>query len=383
MNLDPRVMNYLKTRGPYGDDPEAEVRLAKLAAQEAAMRDPAYQQGLAAESAANLEAANSQRLLAAVMKGSAMAGSIGGKIADTSAIEETTDINAKAALARNTGLDQQRAQVGENRSAQDKIREYLMGRQDLNTKANIEIEQAKQKAINDREMKLAEIEARKEDRSLDRQNRKELVEMRQGSVAGAPKPLAERRFEEQLRKQELKEEKEQAQLKVYGANPMEGFTPTPKDAQEVKKGRASRDAIMADLQRLDELYAKHGSRAYGDQSTQMEALSRSIQLKLKEVENLGVLNGPDLGLIESMVPNPASLLENAKSAIGQDRYKAKRDFFVNKLEDQFDSGMRAVGYQRTDSRAPMFNERKKNTTAAIQDDARKRLEELRRKSREE
>lgn len=137
---------------------------------------------------------------------------------------------------------------------------------------------------------------------------------------------------------------------VYGAEKLPGLKPTPKDAETVKSSRAARDAIAKNIARLDELYQKHGTQMVGNAAAEMEGISTDIQLNLKELQNLGVLNGPDLALLQKQVPEPTSFKENVKGIVGQDRYDAKRNSFIESLENKFETGIQARGYKRKDQR---------------------------------
>ena len=152
--------------------------------------------------------------------------------------------------------------------------------------------------------------------------------------------------------------------KVFGATPMEGFTPTTQDAEKIKVARDARDGIAAGMARLDDLYKTNGTELVGDNATEMEGIVTGMQLNLKELQNLGVLNGPDLALLQRQIPDPSSLAENAKGFTGQDRYVAKRDTFVNALEDKFESGLRARGFQRTDERLGKYKTKEEGTAIA-------------------
>ena len=46
------------------------------------------------------------------------------------------------------------------------------------------------------------------------------------------------------------------------------------------------------------------------------AARRSLQLQMKELFNLGVLNGPDLALMDSLMVDPTSIANNAMDMIG-------------------------------------------------------------------
>lgn len=144
-----------------------------------------------------------------------------------------------------------------------------------------------------------------------------------------------------------KEEEYQSSVKVGDAEVQEGFRPQAKDAETVRKAKASFDAINRQLATLDGLYENAGGTNYvGDTAATQEAIVTDIQLQLKELQNLGVLNGPDLALLMKQVPDPTSLGENLKGTVGMDRYSARSKQFRENLLSRYDSTLGAYGYQR-------------------------------------
>ena len=68
----------------------------------------------------------------------------------------------------------------------------------------------------------------------------------------------------------------------------------------------------------------------------MQSLRTSLLLKAKEIENLGVLNGPDLGILEDMLPETNSVFSINSST------KAKFDQLRNNYRS--DAQSKAVNY---------------------------------------
>jgi hypothetical protein len=69
---------------------------------------------------------------------------------------------------------------------------------------------------------------------------------------------------------------------------------------------------------------------------ELSSLIRGLQLTEKERQNLGVLNGPDLSLMEEIIKNP-------NEAILYDRWRASFDSFKNKVDDDFIGDMSTMG----------------------------------------
>lgn len=65
------------------------------------------------------------------------------------------------------------------------------------------------------------------------------------------------------------------------------------------------DTIGSELDRYSELVGKHGVEVMpGEAKDNLNAVRQGIMLQMKELFNLGVLNGPDLSLMERMIYDP-------------------------------------------------------------------------------
>lgn len=95
-----------------------------------------------------------------------------------------------------------------------------------------------------------------------------------------------------------------------------GGNQTPQDIQKLKEIKSQVGGIKASLKNLQEIVNNADSLAWGDAATfQSSAGGRQLvtawtatamQAKAEALLNLGVLNGPDLDLIQKMLPNPAT-----------------------------------------------------------------------------
>jgi hypothetical protein len=92
----------------------------------------------------------------------------------------------------------------------------------------------------------------------------------------------------------------------------------------VKITKAS-SAIESELSRYEELVDKYGVELTpGVGRDQLVTVRQGIMLQLKELFNLGVLNGPDLALMENMLWNPVDPVGGTYSAVtGDAKLRAK------------------------------------------------------------
>jgi hypothetical protein len=106
-----------------------------------------------------------------------------------------------------------------------------------------------------------------------------------------------------------------AEKEVAGKTSIPGLTALPnatitnEGIKKVQDISIRKDELVKSIDRLQSLYEKHGTEIYGDAAREMESLVKGIQLTAKEFYNLGVLNGPDLGLMETMIANPTGMKE--------------------------------------------------------------------------
>ena len=95
----------------------------------------------------------------------------------------------------------------------------------------------------------------------------------------------------------------------------------PKPDKELKKYEASAKQLDASLKRYEELVGKYGaSYLPGQERNELSAVRTDIQMQLKTMYDLGVLNGPDLALMNKMIFDPVvdvTTKDGIMSAAGQ------------------------------------------------------------------
>lgn len=95
------------------------------------------------------------------------------------------------------------------------------------------------------------------------------------------------------------------------SNP-QAFTATSKKQKEtIDTALSNVQPFLDSMDRLKELVTKYGTEnPYSEAGKKISSEARNAQLIAKEIYNLGVLNGPDLSLMESIIPNPSDLAAN-------------------------------------------------------------------------
>ncbi len=100
-------------------------------------------------------------------------------------------------------------------------------------------------------------------------------------------------------------------IQIGGAN-----APTAIKTEAIK-GRNAYESIMKGLDTFEGLLNEHGSTVLpGEAKDAYDVARRSLQLQMKELFNLGVLNGPDLELMDQLLIDPTSLSGAAMDATG-------------------------------------------------------------------
>lgn len=126
--------------------------------------------------------------------------------------------------------------------------------------------------------------------------------------------------------------------------------PRATEAEHIRKAQASTDTIDASVKELEGIYRKYGTSVLpGDVRARAEALTTDLQLSMKGPEQyaLGVLAGPDMGLLEKTIPNPTGVNATLLDFFSGDqnvlaRYASLRSQAKRRFEDK----ARSLGYER-------------------------------------
>lgn len=150
------------------------------------------------------------------------------------------------------------------------------------------------------------------------------------------------------------ERAEAAKTKISGLEVQPGATITNDAIKKVQEIAVRKDELVNSINRLQGLYKKHGTEVYGEAAREMESLVKGIQLTAKEFYNLGVLNGPDLGLMESMIANPTTLRSKAISLVpgAGDPVTPKLNEAKSLIDNRFKSTIKSLGFQEAKAAPP-------------------------------
>lgn len=149
-----------------------------------------------------------------------------------------------------------------------------------------------------------------------------------------------------------KTEETNSLLRLNGYRLRPGFSLKPEVAESMRTAQASTDIMKQNLDELMDLYRRHGNAVLpGPARARMSSIARHLQLqaKNKSMFELGVLAGPDLGLLEQTIPNPASGDATIADFFGGgenggeslERLRVMRE----QVDKRFASGVWARGYE--------------------------------------
>jgi hypothetical protein len=114
---------------------------------------------------------------------------------------------------------------------------------------------------------------------------------------------------------------------------------------------ATTNALKETTEKLNALFKQHGTEAYGPVKAQMEQLVVDAQMQLKDLQRLGVLTGPDMGLLMKQLPDPTSPSQNVRAlgnfALG-DEIGPKFDAFPSLLDSKLRAKADALGLEKVD-----------------------------------
>lgn len=147
---------------------------------------------------------------------------------------------------------------------------------------------------------------------------------------------------------EKKVEKEKT-LAVPGFSRTGEVTPSIPEAQKIRDAVAFSGDLEKKLKRMGELVDQNGSFEWGGTAGQeMLSLAKEIQLsgKGKQLYELGVLTGPDLGMLESITSDPSSISSLfTKDSTRKQQVNSQLESLKSKLQLSAES----LGYKKNPS----------------------------------
>lgn len=129
----------------------------------------------------------------------------------------------------------------------------------------------------------------------------------------------------------------------YKTADMSGVEPSGVgERSQLNAAARSFQGFMKSLQDYERMFADGGSTAWpGKRKDELSTAHRDLQMLSKELYNLGVLNGPDLMLMDQILLDPTSLAGNVKDALG-----------ISDMEERIPANIREVRRMMTNRMTP-------------------------------
>ncbi len=104
----------------------------------------------------------------------------------------------------------------------------------------------------------------------------------------------------------------------YQVADMSGIPPSGVgETNQLHAAARSFQGFMKSLQDYEKTFANGGSTMWpGKRGDELSIAHRDLQMQMKELYNLGVLNGPDLDLMNQILIDPTSVTGNVMDALG-------------------------------------------------------------------
>lgn len=169
------------------------------------------------------------------------------------------------------------------------------------------------------------------------------------------------------RSADRKKAEELSKVQVQGYEVQPGAIPSADDSKKLKESILLKQDIDDKLNQLEGLYNKYGTELGGVAADQMQLITSSLLVNYNKLAELGALSGPDLGILEGIVPSPASVGSNLKASVGMDSTRDKIRLLRKETNDRLKARESVLGYTPVGGSSEMDGAKKA------------RLEELRRK----
>lgn len=118
-----------------------------------------------------------------------------------------------------------------------------------------------------------------------------------------------------------------------------GAAPTEEDAKIIKKSSAINTSLFKTLDSIEEMVKESGTEVLplGNRAYQLRNLKKNLVVQLKEAEKLGALTGPDVEILEEIVPDVA--------AFRTGKFKAQAETFRKEYMKRAETTAAAYGYK--------------------------------------
>jgi hypothetical protein len=151
---------------------------------------------------------------------------------------------------------------------------------------------------------------------------------------------AERMAESERLRQEKKDESDKL-LAVPGYERDTAIGVKPETAEKMRTAASAADAFDKQLEQLIAMQSEYGDYETGPVGAEMQQLAAGLQLQAKELENLGVLSGPDLQILRSQIPDVGNSMTSRNSNTAATLKAALKSY-----RDRSKENMKNRGYKK-------------------------------------
>lgn len=187
-------------------------------------------------------------------------------------------------------------------------------------------------------------------RKLEGEGRKETFTLRRDDLQGG---RAMERAQVMASRQDAKvDDKKSEDAKGYFLDGWEirpDAAPTPKETQDIRKAQATTRTVRQTIQQIENLYRQFGTQALPSAAkAKMRSLTTDLQLAMKgqEMYGLGVITGPDLDLLNSVVATPTSTEANVLDFLGGGQTLTQLKTLSDQVGRRFENSARSMGYRK-------------------------------------
>jgi hypothetical protein len=185
------------------------------------------------------------------------------------------------------------------------------------TKFGVQVGLDERKLRDAAEQRRAEREARGAERDEDRAFRREEGDRNRAvQREGRESAAAGREILNEERAARGEQRRAEADAKHYIS---ENFSNTkkplpPQVLADLQKRDSATAVVLDNADQLERLLSDGGPAVWGQRAGQMEMLANNIWTELKDIKNLGVLAGPDMGILQGILADPTQMRSMLKDA---------------------------------------------------------------------
>jgi len=126
---------------------------------------------------------------------------------------------------------------------------------------------------------------------------------------------------------------------------------TKSSVEKTKDAMSKYSDFKTQLSEYIDLVDKGGAEVVGEAADQLSAYKVGLGMALKELQNLGVLNGKDWELMSKQIPDASGIGAKAKAigygVLGQNAFMPRLRTLDSFVENKFNSFIKANGFQRS------------------------------------